>query len=98
MPVSEIAKIGKELADSLASARRLFAVEDEPVPVVDGPGATLALGTNGTGQPLIQYDGVRFAAPGTVGAEAPQLRNRSRDRRWRWWDARDQGKPPRPTC
>ena len=58
MPVSEIAKIGKELADSLASARRLFAVEDEPVPVVDGPGATLALGTNGTGQPLIQYDDV----------------------------------------
>ena len=31
VPVSEIAKIGKELADSLASARRLFAVEDEPV-------------------------------------------------------------------
>ena len=61
VPVSEIAKIGKELADSLASARRLFAVEDEPVPVVDGPGATLALGTNGTGQPLIQYDDVSFA-------------------------------------
>jgi len=61
VPVSEIAKIGKELADSLASARRLFAVEDEPVPVVDGPGATLALGTHGAGQPLIQYDGVNFA-------------------------------------
>jgi ATP-binding cassette, subfamily B, bacterial len=61
VPVSEIAKIGKELADSLASARRLFAVEDEPVPVVDGPGATLALNRNGAGQPLIQYDGVSFA-------------------------------------
>ena len=61
VPVSEIAKIGKELADSLASARRLFAVEDEPVPVVDGPGATLALGTHGAGQLLIQYDGVNFA-------------------------------------
>jgi ATP-binding cassette subfamily C protein CydCD len=61
VPVSEIAKIGKELADSLASARRLFAVEDEPVPVVDGPGATLALGANGAGEPLIRYDGVSFA-------------------------------------
>ncbi|MGH8070481.1 MAG: thiol reductant ABC exporter subunit CydC [Candidatus Entotheonellia bacterium] len=61
VPVSEIAKIGKELADSLASARRLFAVEDEPVPVVDGPGAALALGTNGAGQPLMQYDDVSFA-------------------------------------
>jgi ATP-binding cassette subfamily C protein CydCD len=61
VPVSEIAKIGKELADSLASARRLFAVEDEPVPVVDGPGATFTLGANGTGQPFIQYDAVSFA-------------------------------------
>jgi ABC-type multidrug transport system fused ATPase/permease subunit len=61
VPVSEIAKIGKELADSLASARRLFAVEDEPVPVVDGPGAMLALGANGAGQPFIQYDDVNFA-------------------------------------
>jgi ATP-binding cassette subfamily C protein CydCD len=61
VPVSEIAKIGKELADSLASARRIFAVEDELVPVVDGPGVALMLGTNGAGQPLIQYDGVSFA-------------------------------------
>jgi ATP-binding cassette subfamily C protein CydCD len=61
VPVSEIAKIGKELADSLASARRIFAIEDEPVPVVDGPRRALELGSNGTGQPLIQYEGVSFA-------------------------------------
>jgi thiol reductant ABC exporter CydC subunit len=61
VPVSEIAKIGKELADSLASARRIFAIEDEPVPVLDGPGATLALESDGAGRPLIQYDGVSFA-------------------------------------
>jgi ATP-binding cassette subfamily B protein len=61
VPVSEIAKIGKELADSLASARRLFAVEDEPVTIADGPGTALTLGTNGDGQPLIQYDNVSFA-------------------------------------
>lgn len=61
VPVSEIAKIGKELADSLASARRLFAVEDEPVTVGDGPGMATALATNGARQPLIQYDQVSFA-------------------------------------
>ncbi|HXH12362.1 MAG TPA: ATP-binding cassette domain-containing protein, partial [Alphaproteobacteria bacterium] len=61
VPVSEIAKIGKELADSLASARRLFAVEDEPVTIDDGPGVAVQLGSNGDGQPLIQYDHVSFA-------------------------------------
>jgi thiol reductant ABC exporter CydC subunit len=61
VPVSEIAKIGKELADSLASARRLFALEDEPVTVDDGPGASLVLTPNGHGRPLIHYDAVTFA-------------------------------------
>ena len=36
VPISEIARIGKEFSDTMASARRLFAVEDEPVPVRDG--------------------------------------------------------------
>ncbi len=71
VPVSEIARIGKELSDALASARRLFAVEDEPVPVVDGPGGTIALSRNGTSAPVIQYEGIEFTyAPG----EAPALR------------------------
>jgi ATP-binding cassette subfamily B protein len=61
VPVSEIAKIGKELADSLASARRLFAVEDEPVVIRDGPGAVPALGADGAGRPLIQFHEVSFA-------------------------------------
>ncbi|MBI3329135.1 MAG: thiol reductant ABC exporter subunit CydC, partial [Nitrospinae bacterium] len=71
VPVSEIARIGKELADSLASARRIFAVEDEPVPMLDGPGVAIPLSTNGDGAPLLQYDGVSFAyGPG----EPPALR------------------------
>jgi ATP-binding cassette subfamily C protein CydCD len=61
VPVSEIAKIGKELADSLASARRIFALEDEPVTVDDGPGVALAPMTNGHNRPLIRYDAVTFA-------------------------------------
>jgi ATP-binding cassette subfamily C protein CydCD len=71
VPVSEVARIGKELADTLASARRIFAVQDEPVPVVDGPGVPMPLASNGTGVPLIQYEGVSFCyGPG----EPPALR------------------------
>ncbi|HEY7495496.1 MAG TPA: ABC transporter ATP-binding protein [Candidatus Tectomicrobia bacterium] len=60
VPVSEIARIGKELADTLASARRIFAVQDEPVPVVDGPGVISFLPGRDMGVPLIQYEGVSF--------------------------------------
>ena len=38
IPVSEVAQVAKQLADTLGSSRRLFAVHDEPVPVTDGPG------------------------------------------------------------
>ena len=39
LPVSEIAHIGRQLADTLGAARRLHAVDAEPVAVRDGPGA-----------------------------------------------------------
>lgn len=61
VPVSEIARIGKELADALASARRVFAVEDEPVPVTDGPVAAVAMSPDGHETPLVRYDNVSFA-------------------------------------
>jgi ATP-binding cassette subfamily C protein CydCD len=38
LPVSEIANIGRQLADTLGSTRRLYAVHNEVVPVTDGPG------------------------------------------------------------
>ena len=38
IPVSEVAQVGKQLADTLGSSRRVFAVHDEPVPVQDGKG------------------------------------------------------------
>ena len=39
LPVSEIAQIGRQLADTLGSTRRLHAVRTEKVAVADGPGA-----------------------------------------------------------
>src|SRR5918996_271108 len=38
VPLWEVAQVGRQLADTLGSARRLHAVEAEPVPVTDGPG------------------------------------------------------------
>jgi ABC-type multidrug transport system fused ATPase/permease subunit len=39
LPVSEIAHVSRQLADTFASAHRLRAVHEEPVTVTDGPGA-----------------------------------------------------------
>lgn len=71
VPVSEIARIGKELSEALASARRIFAVEDEPVSVDDGPGVALSLAPNGTEAPLLQYDHVGFTY---IPGDPPALR------------------------
>ena len=37
LPVSEIAQVGRQLADTIASTRRLHVVHAEPVPITDGP-------------------------------------------------------------
>jgi ATP-binding cassette subfamily B protein len=60
VPVSEIARISKELADALASVQRIFAVEDEPVLLEDGPAVAVPLSSDGTATPLLQYDTVSF--------------------------------------
>ena len=41
-PIVNVVTVAKELMQSLAAGRRLFAIEDEPVAVVDGPGVELA--------------------------------------------------------
>ncbi len=40
LPVSEIAHVGRQLADTLGSTRRIYAVHGEPAAVTDGPGAS----------------------------------------------------------
>src|SRR5262249_4718622 len=40
-PITELVKTLKQLMETLASSRRYFAIEDEPVPVRDGPGVAL---------------------------------------------------------
>lgn len=58
LPVSEIAHIGRQLADTLASTRRLFAVHNEPVLVKDGPGVKAAANPHGA---AIEAAGVDYS-------------------------------------
>ena len=60
LPVSEIAHIGRQLADTLGATRRLHAVHSAPVTVRDGPGAGPA-----PGAPALQMEGVDFTYVGT---------------------------------
>jgi ABC-type multidrug transport system fused ATPase/permease subunit len=60
LPISEIAQVSRQLADTIASTRRYYAVQREPPAVVDGrlrPPAPL-------GGSAIRFEGVGFTYPG----------------------------------
>ena len=59
LPISEIAEVGRQLADTLGATRRVYALENEPVPVADGPGVVL----NKRNPSLLLHD-VTFNYPG----------------------------------
>ncbi|MEE3106609.1 MAG: ATP-binding cassette domain-containing protein, partial [Pseudomonadota bacterium] len=61
LPVSEIAQIGRQLADTLGSTRRVYSIQAEHVAVADGAGVA------GAGRaPALALDGVDFSYPGTA--------------------------------
>jgi ATP-binding cassette subfamily C protein CydCD len=70
MPVSEIAQVGRQLADTIASTRRLHVVHAEPVTITDGPREPRAV----LGGTSIAFDSVRFTYPGR---SVPALREMS---------------------
>jgi thiol reductant ABC exporter CydC subunit len=61
LPVSEIAQVGRQLADTLGATRRVHAVEIEPVPVTDGPGSLPAPRADA---PALEMVDVTFNYPG----------------------------------
>jgi ATP-binding cassette subfamily C protein CydCD len=70
-PISDIARTIKQLMETLAAARRLFVVHDEPVPVVDGPGVHAhENGQSRNGHaPALSFDHVGFSyGPGEAQA------------------------------
>lgn len=57
MPVAEIGQVARQLADTIASTRRLRALEHEPVTVADGTQAM-------PGHPTVRFDETGFTYPG----------------------------------
>jgi len=57
MPVAEISQVGRQLADTIASTRRLHVVEAEPEPIADGELPVPA-------SPEVRFEAVGFAYPG----------------------------------
>ena len=68
LPVSEIAQVSRQLADTVAATRRLRAIHDEPVRIADGPQAP-PLAAGGL---ALAFDDVTFTYPGRV---QPALRD-----------------------
>jgi len=60
LPVSEIAHVGRQLADTLGATRRLYAVHHEPVPVADGPGVPARTAAGGV---PVAFEEVTFRYP-----------------------------------
>ena len=60
-PVSDLARTGKDLMETLAAGRRVFAVHDEPMSVQDGPGVAAPGEVAVPTAPLVRFDGTSFA-------------------------------------
>ena len=59
-PVSDIARTMKQLMETLAASRRLFAIHDEPVPVTDGSGVQSHEDKRNGAAPSVVFDHVEF--------------------------------------
>ena len=93
LPVSEIAHVGRQLADTLGATRRLHAVHSAPVTVTDGPGALPE-----PGAPALAMEG--WASPMWARSGRRSTPSRSRcapARRWPLWVPRAPARPPAPT-
>lgn len=62
LPISEISTVGRLLADTIGSTRRIYAVQLEPVPVTDGAGAEVTNTGVDLGEVNFSYDFTNFRA------------------------------------
>ena len=83
VPIWEIAQVGRQLADTLAATRRVYAVHAEPVTVTDGPGVGAEPGPTRRPAPALELRGVTFAYPGRPRPALIDVSFRVRGRRHR---------------
>jgi ATP-binding cassette subfamily C protein CydCD len=67
LPVSEIAQVGRQLADTLGATRRIYGLMNEPVPVADGPGVATSGREKGRAASFA-LESVSFTYPGQARA------------------------------
>ncbi len=60
-PVTELARTMKQMMETLAASRRILAVHDEKVAVLDGPGVPRETGDRSSQIPSIDFQDVEFA-------------------------------------
>ncbi len=70
LPISEIAQVSRQLADTIASTRRLYAVHREQPAVVDGP----LCPPEPDGGSAIRFEGTSFTYPGARRAALTDIR------------------------
>jgi ATP-binding cassette, subfamily B, bacterial len=70
LPISEIAQVSRQLADTIASTRRLYAVHREQPAVVDGP----LCPPEPNGGSAIRFEGASFTYPGARRAALTDIR------------------------
>jgi ATP-binding cassette subfamily C protein CydCD len=104
LPVSEIAQVGRQLADTLGATRRIYALYNEPVVVMDGPGVAAPSGPvslalqdvtfqyPGQARPALQGVGFAIPAAKTVALVGPSGAGKTTAAQllMRFWDP-DQG-------
>ena len=95
LPVSEIAQIGRQLADTLGATRRVYALANEPIPVRDGPGVA---GQDGRGGAGARRRELHLSRPDAPRADATSASPSPPARRWRWSALRAPARPRRRNC
>ena len=96
LPISEIAQVSRQLADTIASTRRFYAVQREEPAVVDGP----LRPPEPAGGSAICFEGAelylsRRAPPGVERHSASKSRP---GRHWRWSGRPAPARPRSPIC
>ena len=97
LPISEIAQVGRQLADTLGATRRVYAVHDEEVPVRSGAGVA---GGEDEQAPVLAlaFEDVDLlvSRPDYAGAGKRFARGAGPAERWRWSDRPVPARPPSP--